>query len=130
MPVLSRLASAAQPLRCFFRARARAYGSAAAIQLDYDDCDYHELEQEAHFIGMEESQGWVSERGVQWVIMGDPMAKRHVYAQRLSKLLSVPHISMGTLVRQELHPHSSIYKQVPFLVSSFRFAISFLILCR
>lgn len=61
---------------------------------------------------MEESEGSVPRRGVQWVIMGDPMAQRHVYAQWLSKLLDVPHISMGSLVRQELHPRSSLYKQI------------------
>ncbi|KAA8530117.1 hypothetical protein F0562_004826 [Nyssa sinensis] len=44
--------------------------------------------------------------------MGDPFAKKHLYAERLSKLLQVPHISMGTLVRQELHPYSSLYKQI------------------
>ncbi|KAL2461920.1 adenylate kinase [Abeliophyllum distichum] len=46
--------------------------------------------------------------GVQWVIIGDPVARQHVYAERLSKLLDVAHISMGTLIRQELHPHSSL----------------------
>ncbi|CAI9111554.1 OLC1v1011805C1 [Oldenlandia corymbosa var. corymbosa] len=116
MPVLSRLASAAaQPIRrAFVRPGAgrRAYGSAAAVQLDYDDYDYDD-DYVCRCSDLEsKSEGWVSERGVQWVIMGDPMAKRHVYAERLSKLLSVPHISMGSLVRQELHPHSSIYKQI------------------
>lgn len=61
---------------------------------------------------MENSEGEVPVRGVQWVIMGHPMADRHVYAQRLSKLLGVPHISMGSLVRQELHPHSSLYQKI------------------
>lgn len=94
--------------------RSRAYGSAAAVQFDYD-CYYEPEEPQGkeNWTVTEESKDWVSERGVHWVIMGDPMAKRHVYAERLSKLLDVPHISMGTLVRQELHPHSSIYKQVP-----------------
>ena len=64
--------------------------------------------------GMAETEGWdwVPGRGVQWVLMGDRGIKRHVYGERLSKLLEVPHISMGTLVRQELHPRSSLYKQV------------------
>lgn len=61
---------------------------------------------------MEATEGCISGRGVQWVILGDPMAKKHVYADRLSKLLQVPHISMGTLVRQELHPQSFLYKQI------------------
>lgn len=120
MGVLSRMRVAAQPLR-----GARAYGSAAAVQLDYyDDYDHYELE-EPHRNGTaaEESEGSVSERGVQWVIMGDPMAKRHVYAERLSKLLDVPHISLATLVRQELHPHSSLYKQAGSFLSFFPFLL-------
>lgn len=48
------------------------------------------------------------------MVIGDRGAKKHVYADRLSKLLEVPHISMGTLVRQELNPRSSLYKQVQF----------------
>ncbi|CAA2979411.1 probable adenylate kinase 7, mitochondrial [Olea europaea subsp. europaea] len=62
---------------------------------------------------MEESEeGWDRVgRGLQWVIIGNPVARRHVYTKRLSNLLDVPHISMGTLVRQEMHPHSSLYKQ-------------------
>ncbi|KAL3526167.1 hypothetical protein ACH5RR_014539 [Cinchona calisaya] len=114
MAVLSRLSVAAKPLRGGLLTSSRGYASGAAVQLDYyNDYDFHEFE-EPHRKGTEteESEGWVSERGVQWVIMGDPMAKRHVYAERLAKLLDVPHISMGTLVRQELHPHSSIYKQI------------------
>ncbi|XP_059669991.1 probable adenylate kinase 7, mitochondrial [Cornus florida] len=93
----------------------RAYGSAAAAQVyydsDYDDEHESELCRNRHRT-MEESEGWVSGRGVQWVIMGDPLAKKHFYAERLSKLLEVPYISMGTLVRQELHPLSSLYKQI------------------
>ncbi|CDP16677.1 unnamed protein product [Coffea canephora] len=115
MAVLSRLRVAAPPIRAALLTRNRAYGSAAAVQLDYYDYyDHHELQQPHRkaTAAQEESDGWVSDRGVQWVIMGDPMAKRHVYAQRLSQLLDVPHISMGTLVRQELHPHSSIYQQI------------------
>ncbi|KAI3473855.1 hypothetical protein Pfo_028036 [Paulownia fortunei] len=57
-------------------------------------------------------------RGVQWVIMGDPMARRHVYAERLAKLLDVPHISMGSLVRQELNPNSPLYKKIASAVST------------
>ncbi|KAK9271749.1 hypothetical protein L1049_002112 [Liquidambar formosana] len=59
-----------------------------------------------------DSVGSESGRGVQWVIMGEPGAKKHLYAERLSKLLEVPHISMGSLVRQELNPLSSLYKQI------------------
>lgn len=54
----------------------------------------------------------MEERGVQWVFMGSPGAKRHLYATRLAEILEVPYISMGTLVRQELDPTSSLYIKV------------------
>ena len=98
----------------------RAFGSAAALELDYD-YEYYEYEQ-AHRDQRPaqpklDVDGSVTERGVQWVLIGEPGVKRHAYAERLSKLLEVPHISMGNLVRQELNPHSSLYKQVPFSIS-------------
>lgn len=60
--------------------------------------------------------------GVQWVFMGSPAAQRHVYATRVAKLLDVPYISMGSLVRQELNPSSCLYNQVS--LSSIILAIS------
>ncbi|XP_072970997.1 probable adenylate kinase 7, mitochondrial [Typha angustifolia] len=51
-------------------------------------------------------------RGPQWVFMGSPGAQKHVYATRVAELLEVPYISMGTLVRQELNPRSSLYKKI------------------
>ncbi|MCL7032617.1 hypothetical protein MKW94_007942 [Papaver nudicaule] len=83
----------------------RSFG-AAALQVDY----YSEEEEEEELAS--ESKGFKSERGVQWVFIGNPSVKKHMYAEKLSKLLDVPHISMGTLVRQELHPRSALYKQV------------------
>ncbi|KAM7509804.1 hypothetical protein LguiB_008679 [Lonicera macranthoides] len=114
-----RVAAPAQSRRFLgFLANNRAYGS-AALQLDYDYYDYEEEEEREinRNRTMEDSEGSISGRGVQWVIIGDPMANRHVYADRLSKLLQVPHISMGTLVRQELHPHSSLCKQIASAVN-------------
>ncbi|KAL6994460.1 adenylate kinase [Sarracenia purpurea var. burkii] len=90
----------------------RSYGSAAAAHLQYDYEEYESQTLPSSRKAMEDSEGSTPGRGVQWVIMGDPIAMKHVYADRLSKLLVVPHISMGTLVRQELHPHSSLYKQI------------------
>lgn len=99
----------------------RDYGSAALAQVDYDYYDYEEEEEEVYWRSARpKSEECVSGRGVHWVIIGEPGAKKHVYAERLSNLLQVPHISMGTLVRQELSPRSSLYKQVP-LFSSFLF---------
>lgn len=92
----------------------REYGSAAAAQVDYDYYDYEEEEEVEVYrkLARADSEGCVSGRGVHWVIIGEPGAKKHVYAERLSRLLQVPHISMGTLVRQELSPLSSLYKQI------------------
>ncbi|XP_028771410.1 probable adenylate kinase 7, mitochondrial [Neltuma alba] len=61
---------------------------------------------------MADTEGSASERGVQWVMIGEPGSKRHVFAERLSKLLEVPHISMATLLSQELSPRSSLYQQI------------------
>ncbi|KAI9076074.1 hypothetical protein K1719_042008 [Acacia pycnantha] len=89
----------------------RAFGSAAlAVQYDYDDDeDEYEL---CRPRAMADSAGWATECGVQWVMIGKPGAKRHVFAERLSKLLEVPHISMGSLLRQELTPRSALYQQI------------------
>lgn len=94
-------------------ARSRPYASAAAA-LSYD---YYYEEEEEHGFHEEASArigraGSAPRRGVQWVLIGDPGVKKHVYAEKLSKLLEVPHISMGSLVRQELNPSSSLYKQI------------------
>ncbi|KAJ9135466.1 hypothetical protein P3X46_032647 [Hevea brasiliensis] len=104
-------------------ASTRAYGSAAAVQYDYDYDfdDDHSVEVGSRKLNRDScvpeprldsaaSSDWG--RGVQWVLIGDPGAQKHVYAEKLSKLLQVPHISMGTLLRQELNPSSSLYKQI------------------
>lgn len=59
-----------------------------------------------------DTEGSTPARGVQWVFIGSPNAKRHVYAEMISKLLEVPHISITSLLRQDLNPHSPIYKQI------------------
>ncbi|KAI3784642.1 hypothetical protein L1987_43745 [Smallanthus sonchifolius] len=110
MAMVRRLRAAAAPLARLRlgQIERRSYGSAAQLQYDYDDdYDYNESPSE-----MEDSLGSVSGRGVQWVVMGDPLTNRQMYAEKLSQLLKVPHISMGTLVRQELNPRSSLYKQI------------------
>lgn len=138
MAKLCRLSSVAPILlrRCTGVLPKREYGSAAAVQLDYDYSDYEEedeYEVEVYRkLAKTESEGCVSGRGVHWVIIGEPGAKKHVYAEKLSKLLHVPHISIGTLVRQELSPNCSVYKLVisptfvPFL---YLFGICGLISC-
>jgi adenylate kinase len=117
-PLAPRLLS----LRCL---ESRAYGSAAA-QLQYDSDYYDEEEPELQQHGVVGTEGWVPGRGVQWVLIGNRGLQRHMYAERLSKLLEVPHISMGSLVRQELHPRSSLYTQVTLLsFVSFRLYVPF-----
>ncbi|KAJ6298749.1 hypothetical protein OIU76_019830 [Salix suchowensis] len=126
MAWLSRLAITAAPsLRRVSRfSGSQGYGSAAAVQFDYDyydDClseaeeDYGQLNRINP--NLESVPGSASGRGVQWVLIGDPGAKKHVYAEKLSKLLEVPHISMGTLLRQELNLNSSVYKQIAIAVN-------------
>ncbi|KAM1075704.1 hypothetical protein ACFX13_023664 [Malus domestica] len=119
MAVLSRLQVVASQItrRSLGNMERRAYGSAVAqLQYDddyyYDDQDEEEERRKATRNRMLDSDGRVPGRGVQWVLIGDRGAKKHLYAERLSKLLEVPHISMGSLVRQELNPRSSLYKQI------------------
>lgn len=97
----------------------RSFGSSAALAFDYDsDEEYlyggdRRLAEEPR-LGLERSG---RERGVQWVVMGAPGAWRHIFAERLSSLLEVSHISMGSLVRQQLSPTSSLYKQIASAVN-------------
>ncbi|KAG6555376.1 hypothetical protein Mapa_002602 [Marchantia paleacea] len=51
-------------------------------------------------------------RGPQWVFLGCPGVGKGTYASRLSKLLDVPHIAMGDLVRNELKASSPLSKQL------------------
>ncbi|KAG4912442.1 hypothetical protein AAZX31_19G079000 [Glycine max] len=110
MAAIARLRTAALGLR-----PNRGFGSAAAVQCYYDDDDYddeEEMEEERAPRGALDAQGCAPENGVQWVMIGEPGAKRHQFAQRLSKLLEVPHISMATLLSQDLNPRSSLYQQI------------------
>ncbi|XP_030967771.1 probable adenylate kinase 7, mitochondrial isoform X1 [Quercus lobata] len=90
--------------------------TAAQPQPDSDsDSNYyynHKLPRRYGPIPMSESEAFVPTNPVQWSFIGNPSAKRHVFARRLSKLLQVPHISISTLVCQDLNPRSSLYKQI------------------
>lgn len=109
-------------VRCLFRRlpaapRPRFYGAAAAqLEYDYESEWEEELAADRRRLApatasWEEEEG----RGVRWVFMGSPAAQKHVYATRVAALLDVPYISMGSLVRQELHPRSVLYKKVSSL---------------
>ncbi|KAF7801681.1 putative adenylate kinase 7, mitochondrial [Senna tora] len=97
MAAISRLRAVAPMHRAIRFLSHRAFGSAAAAIQPSPLVD---------------TEGSVPERGVQWVMIGEAGAKRHVFAQRLSKLLQVPHISMSTLLTQELSPRSALYQQI------------------
>lgn len=103
--------------------KTRSFGAAAALQYEDDDDYYGGYDdrtvnnRRGNLHPMADGEGSERKRGVQWVIMGEPGAKKHVYAEWLSKLLEVPHISMAGLLRQQLHPRFSLYKQV-FSLSS------------
>lgn len=108
MAAIARLRVAAVPLRGLALRSNRGFGSAAAAQCYYDDDE----EEECAPRGVLDAQGCTPERGVQWVMIGEPGARRNLFAKRLSKLLEVPHISMATLLSQDLNPRSSLYHQV------------------
>ncbi|CAN1153874.1 Probable adenylate kinase 7, mitochondrial [Linum perenne] len=122
MAGLSRVGLAAAPSalrRLGFLGCPRFYGSAAAVEYNYSD---DEEEERCCYSGLDASpspdslaasaSGLTWERGVRWVLIGDPGVKKHLYAEKLSNILQVPHISMGTLLRQELNPGSALYKQI------------------
>ncbi|RZS13629.1 hypothetical protein BHM03_00045250 [Ensete ventricosum] len=50
-------------------------------------------------------------RNVQWVFLGCPGVGKGTYASRLSRLLGVPHIATGDLVRDELAATGPLSKQ-------------------
>ncbi|WOL04430.1 hypothetical protein Cni_G13151 [Canna indica] len=91
--------------------RRRSFSSAALAEVDYWT-EWEEEECSRHSVPVAEARGDREPRGVQWVFMGSPGAQRRVYATRVAGLLNVPYISMGSLVRQELSPNSSLYKKI------------------
>ncbi|XP_077229100.1 P-loop containing nucleoside triphosphate hydrolases superfamily protein isoform X2 [Tasmannia lanceolata] len=112
MAGISRLRTGARSLARIGFSPSRSFG-AAALQYDYEEeeDEYSVYRDRLRMERMADSYGSMAGRGVHWVVIGNPSVEKHVYAGRLSKLLEVPHISMGTLVRQELNPRSSLYKQ-------------------
>ncbi|XP_021990906.1 adenylate kinase-like [Helianthus annuus] len=50
-------------------------------------------------------------RNVQWVFLSCPSVGKGTYASRLSKLLGVPHIATGDLVRDELNSKAPLSEQ-------------------
>ncbi|KAI3783346.1 hypothetical protein L1987_42425 [Smallanthus sonchifolius] len=56
-------------------------------------------------------------RNVQWVFLGCPGVGKGTYASRLSKLLGVPHIATGDLVRDELNTKGPLASQLSEIVN-------------
>ncbi|XAR72078.1 Adenylate kinase [Bertholletia excelsa] len=56
-------------------------------------------------------------RNVQWVFLGCPGVGKGTYASRLSRLLGVPHISTGDLVRDELSSHGPLAPELSEIVN-------------
>ncbi|URD76764.1 adenylate kinase [Musa troglodytarum] len=56
-------------------------------------------------------------RNVQWVFLGCPGVGKGTYASRLSRLLGVPHIATGDLVRDELAATGPLSKQLTEIVN-------------
>jgi adenylate kinase len=105
--------------RCYDTVARRQFAAAAAVWED-DDLDYWtDCEEKAHVPLAEDTCCERGPRGVQWVFMGGPGVQKHLYAARMAQLLDVPYISMGTLVRQELDPRSSIYLKVCLSIDFF-----------
>ncbi|RID70952.1 hypothetical protein BRARA_C02924 [Brassica rapa] len=113
MAWVSRVRGGVSPLSRLVAAARRSFGSSAAVAFDYDSDEEYVYGGDPR-LDLERSG---RERGVQWVVMGAPGAWRHVFAERLSSLLEVSHISMGSLVRQQLSPTSSLYKQIASAVN-------------
>ncbi|GJN09210.1 hypothetical protein PR202_ga27194 [Eleusine coracana subsp. coracana] len=58
-----------------------------------------------------------AERNVQWVFLGCPGVGKGTYASRLSRLLGVPHIATGDLVRDELTSIGPLATQLAEIVN-------------
>lgn len=61
---------------------------------------------------LQNTHGQRAARGPQMIFLGSPGAEKAAYASRLAKLLNVPHISMGHLLRKEASTPSAYSKQV------------------
>ncbi|XVF08731.1 hypothetical protein REPUB_Repub07fG0028400 [Reevesia pubescens] len=110
--------TAAPPFCRLIQLTVSRFHGAAQPQLDPDYFSYYcsskepRRDQLFRSTPVADTEGAVPLRGVQWAFIGSPRAKKHVYAEMLSKLLEVPYISMASLVRQELSPNSNLYKQI------------------
>lgn len=95
-----------------------ATAAAAVPQFDYDhyyDYEVNESSERANRImatPLTDTEGSCPLKRVHWVFIGSPSAKKHIYAEMLSKVLDVPHITISSLVRQDLSPRSFLYQRI------------------
>ncbi|XP_024403460.1 probable adenylate kinase 6, chloroplastic [Physcomitrium patens] len=83
----------------------RSMGHAAQLSIDEEEWRQPNLPLE----GLHSRE---KDRGVQWVFLGCPGVGKGTYASRLAKLLDVPHIAMGDLVRHEIMQKSAMAEQL------------------
>lgn len=65
---------------------------------------------------LQDTHGQRTGRGLQWVFLGTPGVGKTTYASRLAKLLNVPHISMGNLLRKEASMSTAFSKELASLM--------------
>eukprot|EP00250_Pteridium_aquilinum_P024531 c29211_g1_i1 orf=459-1301(+) len=88
----------------------RAYSAAVAMAVQ--DFEYWELPLPM----LQDTHGQRTGRGPQWIFLGSPGVGKTTYASRLAKLLNVPHISMGTLLRKEASMSTAFSKELASLM--------------
>ncbi|KAH7427575.1 hypothetical protein KP509_10G050100 [Ceratopteris richardii] len=88
----------------------KAYSSAAAMRVQ--DFDYWELPLPV----LQDTHGQKTGRGPQWIFLGSRGVKKATYAGRLAKLLNVPHISMGSLLREEALLSTPLSKEIGSMI--------------
>ncbi|GLJ29322.1 hypothetical protein SUGI_0578250 [Cryptomeria japonica] len=59
--------------------------------------------------------------GMQWIFLGCPGVGKGTYASRLSRLLGIPHIATGDLVREELTQSGPSASEVENMCSRWMF---------
>lgn len=89
---------------------ARAYSAAAAMAVQ--DFDYWELPLPV----LQDTNAQRTGRGPQWIFLGSPGVGKATYASRLAKLLNVPHISMGSLLRKEASLPTAFAKELASII--------------
>ncbi|MCO5567218.1 hypothetical protein L7F22_020907 [Adiantum nelumboides] len=88
----------------------RAYGAAAAMAMQ--DYEYWELPLPL----LQDTHAQRTGRGPQWIFLGSPGVGKATYASRLAKILNVPHISMGSLLRKEASLPTALAKELASII--------------